>query len=191
MRGVIHTIGFVPAWNLAHTRCSDRYRDCPLCRPMFSLAPRTDTSPRKHPLRSSSYRPCHRQSRRFCPNASPCDGSDASEWRRFLMEGSTWEILPYSRRRGAAPFDQRVGSDDRPLLERRVPTEALVREILPESPRGVASLSGRSVGTRAVAINSPKLRHGRPYVALLLYPWVVWRGVEPVAPCLLLGFRAV
>jgi hypothetical protein len=28
----------------------------------------------------------------------------------------------------------------------------------------------------------------RPYVALLLYVWVVWRGVGVVAPCLLLGF---
>ncbi len=29
------------------------------------------------------------------------------------------------------------------------------------------------------------------YGALLLYPWVVWGGLTRVAPCLLLGFRAV
>jgi len=40
------------------------------------------------------------------------------------MEASIWEILRCSRRRVATPFDQRLGSDDRPLLERRVPTEA-------------------------------------------------------------------
>jgi hypothetical protein len=43
---------------------------------------------------------------------------------RFGMEASTWEILPRSPRRVATPFDQRLGSDDRPVLERRFPPEA-------------------------------------------------------------------
>ena len=33
--------------------------------------------------------------------------------------------------------------------------------------------------------------HKCRYVALLLYPWVVWGGLTRVAPCLLLGFWAV
>jgi hypothetical protein len=33
--------------------------------------------------------------------------------------------------------------------------------------------------------------HNGTYGALVLYPWVVSGGIDPVAPCLLLGFRAV
>jgi len=42
---------------------------------------------------------------------------------RFLMNALIWEILPSSARRVATAFDQRLGSADRPVLERRVPTE--------------------------------------------------------------------
>jgi hypothetical protein len=84
--------------------------------------------------------------------------------RRFLMEASIWEILPCSRRRVAPPFDRRLGSDDRPVLERRVPTEAawsgigsLCRDA-PDEKRmstdqevGDSSSSGRAAETPAVA----------------------------------------
>jgi len=61
--------------------------------------------------------------RPFCATARRSRRRPLRE-RRFLMEALIWEILPYSPRRAATPFDQRLRSADRPFLERRAPTEA-------------------------------------------------------------------
>jgi hypothetical protein len=48
--------------------------------------------------------------------------------RRSLTEALIWAILPCSPRRAATPFDQRVGLDDGPVLERRFQTEASAQD---------------------------------------------------------------
>jgi len=68
--------------------------------------------------------------------------------RRFLMEALIWAILPFSPRRAATPFDQRVGSDDRPVLERRFAGDACVEGSLEPIPRSVSTQPPIRCGSR-------------------------------------------
>ena len=47
------------------------------------------------------------------------------------------------------------------------------------------------VRTAKEPIGESQTAHNGTYAALVLYLWVVSGGIELVAPCLLLGFRAV
>ena len=52
-------------------------------------------------------------------------------------------------------------------------------------------LTLRSAYAPIVSTTNSEPAHNDPYVALLLYLWVVWRPLKWVAACLLLGYWAV